>query len=225
METERTYLLRVDEIQRLREQRGLSVRELAARCEVDRKTIGRWLKGGPAYMANIARLAEVLRTTADQLFVGGVSTQADAALVPVASRPPDAALATPKRGRKLTVVVFKFDDIDDEQEAEFFVKLAQAIGTTRTLEAIDLAPANSVVFTVELDPEDDERLVRAFVTGQLAPLGVTRLQDAETGEDVTGAMIDGVYFFAPDSGQNYMTLAAVKPDAQPKTAKKPEKQD
>lgn len=223
METERTYLLRVDEIQKLRERRGLSVGELAARCEVDRKTLRRWLKGGPAYMANIARLAEVLRTTPDQLIVAGVTSLLEAAVVPVAGGTPEVVPGAPKRRRKLTVAVFQFEDFDDAEEADFLRKLARAMGREEPPDATEIEPANSIVITLELDPDDDENLVKAFVTGQLIPLGVTRLQDADTGQDVTGATIDGVYFFAPAAGP--ALTAEIPSKSRSESPKKSEKKD
>ena len=57
MESQRTYLLRADELKRLRERKGLDIRQLANRCDVDYKTVRRWLNGGPAYLNNVAVLA------------------------------------------------------------------------------------------------------------------------------------------------------------------------
>ncbi len=220
VESERTYLLRADEIKRLRERRGLSVGELAARCEVDRKTIYRWQKGGPAYMDNVAMLADVLGCEPGQLIVSGVSAQLGTALVPVAGGTPEVTPGAPKRRRKLTVAVFQLEDFDDAEEMDFLRKLARAMGRDEPPEVTDIEPANSIVITLELAPDDDERLVKAFVTGQLASLGVTRLQDADTGADVTGATIDGVHYFAPTAGP---ALTAEIPSKAP--IKAPKKSD
>jgi transcriptional regulator with XRE-family HTH domain len=326
VENQRSYLLRADELKRLRVRKGLSITELAARCDVNYKTVRRWLKGGPAYMDNIAVLTRVLGTTPEQIIITGVFTQADAekaeaekigtqcaevskaetlnantqnsapqdselqradaqkadatpavgstrqrkltvlvlkfgdsddaqeadlfsrlarelgtggslaapgdagrfagtlgakpSQVLIASGSPPAPVAdagteavapgAPKRRRRLTVALVNFDDLDDRTEDAFLANLARIAGLSRPPEATDVEPSNSIVITLELDPEDDERLVAAFLTGQLGPLGVTRLQDADTGTDVSGA-VGGVHFFAPDTGQNYMTMDAIKP--------------
>ena len=58
---ERAYRINADVIEALRKQRALSWGKLAEKAEVDVKTLRRWRKGEPAYMENIARLAEALR--------------------------------------------------------------------------------------------------------------------------------------------------------------------
>ncbi len=60
---------RVEEVQRLRVARGLSVEKLASKAQVDRKTIERLFKGRRLAVESIGRIATALGTTVDNLIV------------------------------------------------------------------------------------------------------------------------------------------------------------
>ena len=60
---------RVDEVQRLRVSRGLSIEKLASKASVDRKTIERLFKGKRLAVETIGRIANALGTTIEQIIV------------------------------------------------------------------------------------------------------------------------------------------------------------
>lgn len=67
MAKERTYPIRADVIERLREARGLSVAKLAERAGIDAKTLKRIQNGGNAFLETIQRIAKALNATPDSL--------------------------------------------------------------------------------------------------------------------------------------------------------------
>lgn len=63
----RTHTCRTDEIERLRNARGLSAERLAALAGIHLRTLRRIMKGRPAYLENISAIADVLKVPCDTL--------------------------------------------------------------------------------------------------------------------------------------------------------------
>ncbi|MCZ2340471.1 MAG: helix-turn-helix domain-containing protein [Bacteroidales bacterium] len=198
-ESERSYVLRADEISRLRVQRGLSLKALAAQVDVSARNMRRWMNGQPAYMFNVARLAEVLKTTPDKIIVSDAlpDTPAPATLAPANGVLPYQTVDTPRL--RVTVSTFELESFDAQAREAFVKQILEQCHLKGDVTVVSVAPTNSVLITLELSREDADRLVRAFLLDELSSLGITRLQDDATGEDITSAIIDGFHYASPNA--------------------------
>lgn len=198
-DNERSFVLRADVIRRLRVQRGLSLKALAAQIDVNARTLRRWLNGQPAYMFNVDQLAKALGSTAGDIIA---SDEIPTAPSPGPPTPADGVLPyqtvdTPRL--RVTVSTFELESFDAQAREAFVKQILEQCHLKGDVTVVSAAPTNSVLVTLELSKEDADRLVRAFLLGELSTLGITRLQDDATGEDITAAMIDGIYYFSQNA--------------------------
>ncbi|MGH7243425.1 MAG: helix-turn-helix domain-containing protein [Phycisphaerales bacterium] len=70
----RTHICRADEIERLRQEKGLSLERLAAKAGVTVRTLKRWLSGKPAFFDNIAAIGTALDVPPKTLMRGQDNT-------------------------------------------------------------------------------------------------------------------------------------------------------
>lgn len=66
----RKYRIRPDVARALMAVKGMSLTALAKALPIDRKRVSAWMKGEPAYLQSIVRLAEVLETRTQELIEG-----------------------------------------------------------------------------------------------------------------------------------------------------------
>jgi transcriptional regulator with XRE-family HTH domain len=99
---ERQYKLKGDVIAARMKEKTFSIAALADQLEVNVSTVGRWLKGGKAYMRNIDALAKALDLPAKNLLEGFVPDPQDRIQISIKiSIPPD--LKMPEDAREAFV--------------------------------------------------------------------------------------------------------------------------
>ncbi len=176
----RAYELKIEEIERLREQLGLSLSEIAYRADVHETTLRRWLKGGLAYMKNVALLARVLDTTPDQLIQKEELVEEDEVVPPMKRR----------KRVKVTVTKYDFEAFGEAESAELLKTIVDAIQARGDVVVVS-TEKGSVVVTLEMDYIDYTKFKEAVANGSLATLGITRIENPNSGNELKWEIIGG----------------------------------
>jgi transcriptional regulator with XRE-family HTH domain len=140
------YPLRKDVIERLRIEKGLSLRSLASEAGLDLATLRRWRKGKPAYLENIASLAKAL----------GVAVQE------IIEQPQKTVSTEPIKRVRITIHYdVDFDNFTKADETTLMTALQKLIATNNQI-VVAKVEAGSVKLTLELDLNDAMRFYGAI---------------------------------------------------------------
>lgn len=180
MRNVRAYELNIDEITRLAESRGLSLSEVAIRADVHETTLRRWLKGGLAYMKNVAVLASVLDTTPDRLIQKEELVEECEIVSPL----------PPRQRVKITVTKYDFEAFGEAESAELLKTIMDVIQARGDVVVVS-TEKGSVVVTLEMDYIDYTNFREAVANGSLTTLGITRIVNPNSGNELKWEIIGG----------------------------------
>ena len=154
---------------RLREERDLSIEQLALDAGCSSRTVIALEAGKPALKSSIAKVAKALGIAPEEL-----KPVPHCVVVPHAASAPagDPAPASPRRRRLVLVYDLSAALLENApEEIHFILKLAQDAGTAGPVVVLN-AEVGSIRLTLQVSDEDAVRIVNAFLAGKLTDHGL-----------------------------------------------------
>jgi len=168
---------------RLREERGLSIEDLASKARCSDKTVQALEMGRPKLKSVVGKVAKALGVAPEEL----KPVPHYVVVPPTASAPAGDPAPAPARRRRL-VLVYDLSPAFLEnapEEIHFVLKLAEHAGTTGSIDVID-DDEGSIRLTLEMSEEDALRIVNAFKAGKLKDLGIVSISELEPSSATQG---------------------------------------
>lgn len=184
---------------RLREERGLSIEQLAIKAGCIDKTVQALEMGKPKLKSVVGKVAKGLGVAPEQL-----KPIPQLVTVPPTT-PAPAGNAAPVSPRRLVIVFNLTPELLENapEEIHFVLKLAEHAGTTGSIEVLD-AEEGSIRLTLEMSEEDAVRVFNAFKAGKLKELGIRSISEL----DKPGPLLS-VEALATVARMNISSLAAI----------------